>query len=113
MGRKVPVLIELNSAREEAKGGITPEECEEFYLKVSELGSLEISGIMTMGPVVDDPEKMRPYFRLTKEIFDDIKKKHGFKGGGILSMGMSDSYRVAIEEGATLVRVGRMIFKKR
>ena len=113
VGRKIPVLIEINSAREEAKGGILPEDCEEFYLKLSELDSLEISGIMTMGPVCDNAEDMRPYFKLTKEIFDNISKKHGFKNGGILSMGMSDSYKVAIEEGATLVRVGRMIFNKR
>jgi len=113
VGRKVPVLIEINSAREKAKGGILPEECEDFYIKLSEFDSLEVSGIMTMGPVVEDPEEMRPYFRLTKEIFDNIKAKHGFKNGGILSMGMSDSYRVAIEEGATLVRVGRMIFRKK
>ena len=113
VGRKVPVLIEVNSAAEEAKGGIAPEECEEFYQKISRLDSLLISGIMTMGPVVDDPEEMRPYFRLTKELFDKMNEKYGFEQGGILSMGMSDSYRVAIEEGATLVRVGRMIFNKR
>ena len=112
-GRRVPVLIEVNSAREDAKGGILPEECEEFYLKISELDSLEISGLMTMGPVCEDAEQMRPYFRLTKELFDNIKSKYGFRGEGILSMGMSDSYKVAIEEGATLVRVGRMIFNKR
>jgi uncharacterized pyridoxal phosphate-containing UPF0001 family protein len=66
-----------------------------------------------MGPVCEDAEQMRPYFKLTKELFDNIKRKHGFKGEGILSMGMSDSYKIAIEEGATLVRVGRMIFNKR
>lgn len=113
VGRKVPVLIEVNSAGESAKGGIAPDECEEFFLKVSAFQNLEISGIMTMGPVVEDQEEMRPYFRLTKKIFDNINQKYGFKNRGILSMGMSDSYRVAIEEGATLVRVGRKIFNKR
>ena len=112
VGRRVPVLIEINSAGEESKDGIAPSEAEEFFLKVRELPALAVSGIMTMGPVVDDPEKMRPYFRLTKEIFDRLNKTYGFEGGGILSMGMSDSYAVAIEEGATLVRVGRKLFNK-
>lgn len=111
-GRRVPVLIEINSAGEESKGGIAPSEVEEFFLKVRELPNLAVSGIMTMGPVVDDPEKMRPYFRATKEIFDRLNKTYGFVGEGILSMGMSDSYAVAIEEGATLVRVGRKLFNK-
>ena len=67
---------------------------------------------MTMGPAVSDPEDIRPYFRLTKEIFDRINERHGFAGEGILSMGMSDSYAVAIEEGSTLIRVGRRLFDK-
>ena len=112
VGRRVPVLIEINSAREENKGGILPEEAEEFFLKVRELPNIAVSGLMTMGPVLDDPEDMRPYFRLTKEIFDKIKETYGFEGDGILSMGMSDSYAVAIDEGATLVRVGRRLFTK-
>jgi uncharacterized pyridoxal phosphate-containing UPF0001 family protein len=65
-----------------------------------------------MGPALDDAEAMRPYFRLTKEIFDRINKDYGFVGDGILSMGMSDSYAVAIEEGSTLIRVGRKLFDK-
>ena len=67
---------------------------------------------MTMGPALTEPEEMRPYFRLTKEIFDRINEKHGFFGDGILSMGMSESYAVAIEEGSTLIRVGRKLFDK-
>jgi len=112
VGRRVPVLIEINSAKEAAKGGIMPEDAESFYLRIKELDSLLVSGIMTMGPVSEDPEELRPYFRLAKEIFDDISKKYGFEGEGILSMGMSDSYKVAIEEGSTLVRVGRKLFIK-
>ena len=67
---------------------------------------------MTMGPVVEDPEDIRPYFKLTKELYDRLKEASCFEGEGILSMGMSDSYRVAIEEGSTLVRVGRRLFSK-
>ena len=111
-GRRIPVLIEINSGREEAKGGVLPEEAEEFFLEVRKLEGLAVSGIMTMGPALEDAEEMRPYFRLTKEIFEKIKNTYGFEGDGILSMGMSDSYAVALEEGATLVRVGRKLFYK-
>ena len=112
LGITVPILIEINSANEEAKGGVAPEKAEELFLKVRELASLSVCGIMTMGPALADPEEMRPYFRLTKEIFDGIKERHGFDGEGILSMGMSTSYAVAIEEGSTLIRVGRKLFDK-
>ena len=111
IGRKVRVLVEINSAREEQKGGITPEEAEDFILKVKELPHIEVAGLMTMGPVCADPEDIRPYFRETKEIFDRLNRKRLFTEG-ILSMGMSDSYKVAIEEGATLVRVGRKLFNR-
>lgn len=112
VGRRVPVLIEVNSAKEVNKSGILPEDVEDFYLKVNELSSLEVSGLMTMGPVCENIEDIRPYFRLTKEIFDKINTTYGFSGAPTLSMGMSDSYAIAIEEGATLVRVGTKLFKK-
>ena len=112
LGITVPILIEINSANEEAKGGVAPEDAESLFLKVRELDGLSVRGIMTMGPALADPEEMRPYFRLTKEIFDGIKERHGFDGEGILSMGMSTSYAVAIEEGSTLIRVGRKLFDK-
>jgi pyridoxal phosphate enzyme (YggS family) len=111
VGRVVPVLIEINSGREEQKGGILPEDAEEFLLALKYFSSIEVTGLMTMGPVCEDPEEMRPYFRETKELFDRLNQKYGFKEG-ILSMGMSDSYAVAIEEGSTLVRVGRRLFKR-
>lgn len=112
LGRTIPCLIEINSGREESKGGVDPDGAEEFCLAVRELPGIEIAGVMTMGPALDDPEEMRPYFRLTKGIFDRIGEKYGYAGEGILSMGMSDSYRVAIEEGATLVRIGRAFFRR-
>ena len=111
VGRRVKVLIEINSGREAQKGGILPEMAEDFYLQVRELSGIEIAGLMTMGPVCEDPEDLRPYFRLTKQLFDRMNETYGFSDG-ILSMGMSDSYAVAIEEGATLVRVGRKLFKR-
>lgn len=112
VGRRVPVLIEVNSAREAAKGGVMPEDVEALYLEVRKLPQLIVSGLMTMGPVSDNAEDMRPYFKLTRELFDTLNNKYGFEGEATLSMGMSDSYRVAIEEGATLVRVGHKIFHK-
>lgn len=110
-GRRVPVLIEINSGREENKGGILPECAEEFFLKVRELPNLSVAGLMTMGPVCTEPEDSRKYFRLTYELYRELSDKYGFEGEGILSMGMSDSYKVAIEEGSTLVRVGRRLFR--
>ena len=81
-----------------------------MYEQIKDLPAISVRGLMTMGPVCDDPEQIRPYFRLTRELFDKMKAIGCFADDGILSMGMSDSYRVAIEEGATLVRVGRRLF---
>ena len=111
IGRRVKVLIEINSARETQKGGILPEDAEEFYLSIKDMPSIEVLGLMTMGPVCEDPEELRPYFRETKELFDRLNRDRDFNGR-VLSMGMSDSYAVAIEEGATLVRVGRKLFNR-
>ena len=112
VGRVIPVLIEINSGREEQKGGVLPEKAEEFLLSLNNFSGIKVAGLMTMGPVCEDPEDMRPYFRETKELFDRLNEKYVFSEGGILSMGMSDSYAVAIEEGSTLVRVGRRLFWK-
>ncbi len=111
-GRVIPVLIEVNSAEEEQKGGILPEDAEEFCKKISALEGISVRGLMTMGPVCEEPAEIRPYFRRTRLLFDKMKAQGCFEGDGILSMGMSDSYRVAIEEGSTLVRVGRRLFTK-
>lgn len=111
-GFTVPVLIEINSGREEQKGGVMPEEAEDFFLSLRGFENLSVAGLMTMGPVSENSEDLRPCFRLTKELFDKINSKYSFAGGGILSMGMSDSFEVAVEEGSTLVRVGRRLFEK-
>ena len=112
LGITVPVLIEINSADEPAKGGVSPRDAETLFLQVRGLEGISVKGIMTMGPALENAEDMRPYFRLTKEIFDRINNVYGYDGDGILSMGMSDSYAVAIEEGSTLIRVGRKLFEK-
>ena len=112
LGITASVLIEVNSAKEDAKGGAFPEDVEELFLKVRDLPSISVRGLMTMGPALENAEDMRPYFRLTRELYDRIKNQYGFDGEGILSMGMSNSYAVAIQEGSTLIRVGRKLFVK-
>ena len=111
-GRVIPILIEVNCARESQKGGIMPEEAEVLASSISGLSGISVRGIMTMGPRVNNPEELRPYFRETRELFDRLKASGMFEGEGILSMGMSGSFAIAIEEGATLVRVGTRLFEK-
>ncbi|MCM8762379.1 MAG: YggS family pyridoxal phosphate-dependent enzyme [Candidatus Omnitrophica bacterium] len=106
-----PVFIEINSGREPQKSGVFPEDTEKFIIELSELKNIKIEGLMTMGPLVDNPEDIRHYFRLTKELFDKIKeKKLPNVKMEYLSMGMSDTYKVAIEEGANIIRIGSIIF---
>ena len=111
-GRKIPVLIEINSAEEEQKSGVLPKDAERFYESIAGLDGICVQGLMTMGPVCDTPEEIRKYFRITKQLFDKMHSEYGFGENPVLSMGMSDSYKVAIEEGSTLVRVGRRLFVK-
>jgi pyridoxal phosphate enzyme (YggS family) len=109
--RFVPVLIEINSAREVQKGGVLPEDAEELIKGLSEYPNLLPKGLMTMGPAIEE-EGLRPYFRKTKALFDSLCDKGLFASDPVLSMGMSESYRVAIEEGSDIVRVGRRLFIK-
>jgi pyridoxal phosphate enzyme (YggS family) len=104
------VLLEINSGREEAKGGILPEEADEFYASLSAFKSIRVRGLMTMAPRCNSREEYLKYFSLTKEIFDRLFKN---EKDAILSMGMSESYLYAIEAGANMVRVGSAIFGER
>jgi pyridoxal phosphate enzyme (YggS family) len=108
------VLIEINIGREEAKSGFMPEEAAEAEARISELPGVRTRGIMVMAPVCSEKDEYRKYFEETYSIFIDIfqKKSHNIREC-ILSMGMSDSYVEAIEEGATLVRVGSALFGRR
>lgn len=112
LGKKIDALIEINSAKEEQKSGIFPDDAERFYEQVAEFDGIRIRGLMTMGPAGVGAEELRGYFRLTKNLFDKMNSRYGFGEGAILSMGMSDSFVTAIEEGSTLVRVGRRLFYK-
>lgn len=110
--RVIPVLIEVNSAAEENKSGVLIEDTERLMNEILDIKGISVSGLMTMGPVSENPEDLRKYFRSTKKLFDSLSEKYGFGENPTLSMGMSDSYQVAIEEGSTLVRVGRKLFIK-
>ena len=114
IGKRMPVLVEINIAREPEKGGVYPENVESFVKEASSYEGIEIQGLMTMAPAGITPEEYKAYFRQTKEIFDGIAKHPptGVKME-ILSMGMSNSYAEAVECGATLVRVGSSVFGKR
>jgi PLP dependent protein len=107
INKVMPILIEINSAREESKTGIVPEKAEGLIKSISGLSNIKVSGLMTMGPLLGNPEDYRPYFKETKELFDKIRASYDIK---YLSMGMSDSYHIAIQEGANLVRIGTAIF---
>ncbi len=108
------VLLEINCAREDTKSGFLPEELSEALRCCEELPSLKVRGVMTMGPAGGEKEVTRKFFRETYSIFiDNFGKKPHNIDGYILSMGMSDSFELAIEEGATLVRVGSAIFGRR
>jgi len=111
IGRTMSVLIEINSGRESQKAGVLPEDAEDLLRGLASFERVKVEGLMTMGPQSGDPENARPYFKETKRLFDEmkilklanVKMRH-------LSMGMSNSYRVAIEEGADMIRVGTGIF---
>jgi len=106
----MPILIEVNSGKEKSKNGCMPEDVEKLVEECSKLKNIKVKGLMTMAPYFEDPEKDRPYFKETKKLFDNLKEKYDLS---ILSMGMSHSYKVAIEEGATMVRLGTIIFGSR
>lgn len=110
--RRVPVLIEVNCAKEENKSGVMPDDAERLLSEVLLRPHLEVRGLMTMGPAECEETELRGYFRETKRLFDRLNSQYGFGKKATLSMGMSDSYRIAIEEGSTLVRVGRRLFRK-
>lgn len=112
--RTINVLIEINSGREPQKFGVLPEDVEGLIKKITHLKNVKIQGLMTMGPAFGDPENARPYFQETRKIFEKIKSLD-IPGVAMdrLSMGMTNSYKVAIEEGANIVRIGTKIFGER
>lgn len=102
----LPVLLEVNIAGETSKHGFAPRELETALAEIAALPHLEVHGLMTIAPLVADPEAVRPVFRALRELRDALGLRQ-------LSMGMSNDYAVAIAEGATIVRIGRAIFGER
>ena len=110
----MPVLVEVNSGREAQKTGVLPERVEALARRISTLPHLRLQGLMTMGPRFGDPENARPYFRLTRKAFERLAAANiPSVEMRYLSMGMSNSYSVALEEGANLVRIGTLLFGQR
>ena len=114
IGKIMPILIEVNSGREPQKSGVLPEDVERLVREISGLKNIKVMGLMTMGPSFGNPEDFRPYFADTKRMFEKIK---GLKMPDVemryLSMGMTNSYKVALEEGANIIRIGTRIFGER
>ena len=103
---KLPVLIEVNISGEATKSGFLLPEADEAVKRIGRLPNIEVEGLMTIAPWGSDAEEVRPIFRRLRQLGDDLGLRH-------LSMGMTDDFEVAIEEGATLVRIGRAIFGER
>ncbi|MCL5982816.1 MAG: YggS family pyridoxal phosphate-dependent enzyme [Firmicutes bacterium] len=110
-GLLIKVLVQVNVAGEEQKGGLAPEELTDFLAAVAGLSCLQVEGLMTVPPYEDNPEKTRPYFREMYRLFSTCRVPGVYMR--ILSMGMSDDYLVAVEEGANLVRLGSAVFGSR
>jgi hypothetical protein len=114
LGKILPVLVEVNSGREPQKAGVFPERAEGLVRELAAFRNLRVEGLMTMGPFEGNPEDARPYFRETRAVFEALRAL-AIPGVSMsrLSMGMTNSYRVALEEGATMVRIGTKIFGAR
>jgi pyridoxal phosphate enzyme (YggS family) len=112
--KTIPVLIEINSGREANKTGVSPDAVEELALQMGTLQYLRLEGLMTMGPRFGNPEESRPYYKKTRAIFDRIAAMNlPNVTMRYLSMGMSNSYHIAIEEGANIIRLGNILFGDR
>ena len=112
--KSMPVLIEINSGREKNKTGLFPEKVEELVVQMSGLKHVQVKGLMTMGPRFGDPEDSRSYFQTTYRMFEHLRKLNlPNTTMQYLSMGMSNSYLVAIEEGSNIIRIGTKLFGER
>ncbi len=113
MGRTLPVFIEVNVGGEETKAGILPEKVPDLVRLIKDLPALDLQGLMTIPPYSPDPEDSRKFFRKLRELKEQVEDFYELKHPLELSMGMSHDYEVAVEEGATLVRIGTALFGPR
>jgi PLP dependent protein len=112
IGKTMPILLEINVSGEGSKFGVKPEQAQHLIEEVNRLTSLELRGLMTMAPLMEDSSKTRPYFSKLRELRDQIQQQTGLPLPE-LSMGMSQDFEVAIEEGSTMVRLGTILFGTR
>jgi pyridoxal phosphate enzyme (YggS family) len=113
VGRTVPVLLEINVADEQSKSGFSVDEFWAVLPRILEFQRLEVLGLMTVAPLGSSPEDARPVFRRLRDIHDEVRDRLSPPHFRELSMGMTGDFEVAIEEGATMVRLGRAIFGER
>lgn len=110
-GKRMPVLIEINSGREASKTGVFPKDVDQLVEKMSALKHICVEGLITMGPRFGNPEDSRPFFKTTRQIFERFEAQNiPNVEMRFLSMGMSNSFTIAIEEGANIIRIGTKLF---
>jgi hypothetical protein len=113
IGRVMPILLEVNVSGETTKFGFQPDEVTAAVPQILELPHVRVIGLMTMAPIVEDPEEARPCFRHLRQLRDELARRFPEADWRHLSMGMTDDFEPAVEEGATMVRIGRAIFGER
>ena len=112
LGKDIEVLIEVNTTAETTKFGVSPCGLEQLVEKITPLKQLKLRGLMTMAPLTADPETTRPYFAALRQLRDNLKQSFGRRLDlSYLSMGMSQDYEIAVEEGANILRIGSAIFE--
>lgn len=112
-GKVQDCLIEIKVSEERTKTGIKPEDICDFYSQCLQMPDILIKGLMAITPLSDNPEYSRPYFKQIYSLFTDIQNRFGKSDFNILSMGMSDDYKIALEEGSNMIRIGSAIFGDR
>jgi len=112
-GKEVPVLLQINLQGKSAPFGVPPESADALVKEISRLKHLKLSGLMTIAPLSEDPGKTRPYFRRLWGLKETLEEENSSLALHTLSMGMSQDFEIAVEEGANVVRIGRAIFEKK
>ncbi len=115
LGKQLDVLVQVNVGREPQKSGVLPEQAEELLRAMQPLANLRVRGLMTMPPLGREPEASRPWFRSLKQLSLRLAEEGLFHDNEAvaLSMGLSGDFRIAIEEGATMIRIGTAVFGER
>jgi hypothetical protein len=113
LGKKIPILLEVNVSGEESKYGFAPSALFAAVEQIIQLENLDAQGLMTIAPIVENAEQARPHFGALRKLRDQLRQRFPARAWQHLSMGMTDDFEAAIAEGATIVRIGRAIFGER